>query len=55
MLAIEILIGMICSLMGIALGYITILSLFTGIEIFSKRRFITTDSENTQVRQNQNF
>ena len=55
MFAIEFLIGIICSLMGIALGYVTILSLFTGIELFSKRRIITPASENTPVQQNLNI
>ena len=55
MFAIEILIGIACSLMGIALGYVTILSLFTGIELFSKRRIIISDAENTPVQQNLNI
>ncbi|MFQ6041661.1 MAG: hypothetical protein ACE5PV_12450 [Candidatus Poribacteria bacterium] len=55
MVAIEILIGMICSLMGIALGYVTILSLFTGIQLFSKRRIISPDSEETIIQRNPNI
>ena len=47
----EILIGTTCSLMGIALGYVAILSLFTGIQFLSKKKKIT-DAENTTVRQN---
>jgi hypothetical protein len=55
MVAIEILIGMICSLMGIALGYVTILSLFTGIQLFSKRRVMSPDAEEAAIQQNPNI
>ena len=55
MFAIEFLIGIICSLVGIALGYVTILSLFTGIEFFSKRRIVTANSEETRVQHKSNI
>jgi len=45
----EILIGTTCSLMGIALGYLAILSLFTGIQLFSKKKIIGPNVENTRA------
>lgn len=43
----EILIGTTCSFVGIALGYLAILSLFTGIQLFSKKKIIGPNAENT--------
>jgi len=38
MFIMEILIGLICSLLRIALGYATVLVLFSGIQLFQRAR-----------------
>jgi len=43
MYAVEILIGIMGSLLGIALGYVTLLSLLTGIQFVSKRGIVEVD------------
>ena len=50
MFGIEILIGLICSLMGIAFGYVAIFSLFMGIQLVSKRKIINPPYEEAGVK-----
>ena len=50
MLAIEFLAGLICSLIGIGLGYIALVALLTGIQ-FATKKIINSHDEET-VEQN---
>ena len=36
--SLELLVGVVCSLMGIAVGYTVLVSLLAGIQLFSKKR-----------------
>jgi len=47
----EILLGLICSLMGIALAYVVLVSLLMGIQFVSKRKIFNSQYAETAVTQ----
>ena len=47
----EILLGLICSLMGIALAYVVLVSLLMGIQFVSKKKIFKSQYAETAVAQ----